>query len=181
MNSYQYQYVIKKLNQNFILDVEKTISEYSTYSKATTETNDDFARKSKVCFLKDSLEIYNPIWELVDDANSECFWNFDLDIIEPIQNTLYEVGDYYNWHIDESNWTPSKRENSGMRKISFTMLLNDNFDGGNFEMILEKKITIPMSKGDIIFFHSDTPHRVTEVTSGFRKSLVGWVQGPGFR
>lgn len=190
MNSYQHQFIISKLNQQFFSSIEKTISRYSTYRDSTTEYFDgkeyssntnDSERKSKVCFLEDSLDIYDHIWEMVDGANSRCFWNFDLDLIEPLQNTLYEVGDYYGWHTDESNWTPSKRSCGRIRKVSFTLLLNDDFNGGDFEMITDRKTVVPLQKGDMIFFHSDIPHRVTEVTSGFRKSLVGWIQGPAFK
>jgi PKHD-type hydroxylase len=38
-----------------------------------------------------------------------------------------------------------------------------------------------MKKGTVIAFPSFIPHRVTELTSGVRKSLVGWIEGPKFR
>jgi PKHD-type hydroxylase len=49
------------------------------------------------------------------------------------------------------------------------------------EFILNRKITVPLKKGEIVFFHSDIPHQVDKVTKGNRKSLVGWIQGPAFR
>ena len=118
---------------------------------------------------------------LVRFANTKAEWNFDIDFIEPLQNTLYEKGDFYDWHIDESNWSPGKRQNGRVRKISFTILLNDEFEGGEFEIFTNEKHVVELKKKDIILFHADTPHRVREVTSGVRKSLVGWTQGPAYK
>ena len=36
-------------------------------------------------------------------------------------------------------------------------------------------------KGSILIFPSFVEHRVTPVTKGVRKSLVGWYEGPKFR
>lgn len=182
MNSYKHQFLINKMDKSLFSKIEERLSNYSTYENSKTENPDgeDPTRKSKVCFLDDS-EIYDILWKFIDEVNSYAFWNFDLDKIEPLQNTLYEVGDYYDLHIDESQWTPSKREDGRIRKVSFTLLLNDDFEGGDFQMITDRKIILPLEKGDIIFFHSDIPHGVSEVTSGCRKSLVGWIQGPAFK
>ena len=94
---------------------------------------------------------------------------------------MYDKGDFYDWHIDESNWSPGKRQNGRVRKISFTVLLNDEFEGGEFEIFTNEKHIVELKKKDIILFHADTPHRVREVTSGVRKSLVGWTQGPAYK
>jgi len=120
---------------------------------------DDPTRKSKGCFVDDE-DIYNIIWELADQVNCHSFWNFEIDKIESPQ------GAFYDWHIDESQWTPFKRDESRIRKISFTLLLNEDFDGGEFKILTDREMLIPMRKGDIIFFHSDMPHKVTKVRSG---------------
>jgi PKHD-type hydroxylase len=70
---------------------------------------------------------------------------------------------------------------SNIRKISFIILLNDDFEGGELEFQFDEKRLIDFKKGDIIVFQSDIPHRVRPVTSGKRRSLVGWVQGPAYK
>lgn len=182
MNSYKHQFLINKMDKGLFSKIEERLLNYCDYEQSKTENpdNNDSSRKSKVCFLDDP-EIYDILWKFIDEVNEYAFWNFEVDKIEPLQNTLYEVGDYYQLHIDESEWTPTKRECGRIRKISFTLLLNDDFEGGEFEMITDRRIVLPLEKGDIIFFHSDIPHGVLEVTSGFRKSLVGWIQGPAFK
>tara|TARA_R100000278_G_C5466740_1_gene162949 strand:+ start:312 stop:869 length:558 start_codon:yes stop_codon:yes gene_type:complete len=141
---------------------------------------DEVNRQSKSRFIDDE-RLYGLMDGMVRFANEKCEWNYDIDFIEPIQDTLYEVGGYYDWHIDESNWFQGKRQSNRIRKISFTVLLNDDFEGGEFELFADEKKVIPMKKKDVIMFMGDTPHRVREVTSGCRKSLVGWVQGPPYK
>jgi len=74
-----------------------------------------------------------------------------------------------------------------VRKISFTILLNDEFEGGEFELEAgspanpERIHTVDLKKGDAILFPSYTWHRVQPVTKGTRHSLVGWVRGPQWR
>ena len=43
------------------------------------------------------------------------------------------------------------------------------------------RFLVPKSRGTVIVFDSRTPHRVTPVESGIRKSLVGWVVGKRWR
>jgi PKHD-type hydroxylase len=40
---------------------------------------------------------------------------------------------------------------------------------------------VPKKKGLLVCFDSRARHRVNKVTSGRRKSLVGWVVGPRWR
>ena len=72
-----------------------------------------------------------------------------------------------------------------VRKLSFTLCLNEDYEGGEFSFciphpIAEKtkieKIEKP-KKGTMIVFPSYTWHKVGRVTSGVRKTLVGWVVG----
>ena len=70
-----------------------------------------------------------------------------------------------------------------VRKISMSIILNDNFEGGAFEFASygkeECNITpIEAKAGDIIFFTSGMEHRVAPVTKGVRYSLVNWFVGP---
>ena len=106
---------------------------------------------------------------------------FRCQLHRTISINKYDVGDFYNWHIDESDWTPGKRQGNKIRKISCTILLNDDFEGGEFEIQTTEKKVIELKKKDIIIFQSDTPHRVRPVTSGVRHSLVGWIQGPAYK
>jgi PKHD-type hydroxylase len=67
-----------------------------------------------------------------------------------------------------------------MRKLSLVLLLNDEFEGGDFELLWPGN-KIPLKKGRVILFPSILMHRVKPVTKGTRKSLVAWMQGPNFK
>ena len=44
----------------------------------------------------------------------------------------------------------------------------------------QKEEKAPKKRGQMVIFPSETIHRVTPVTKGIRKSIVGWVIGPPF-
>ncbi len=138
-------------------------------------------------------------------ANRENFL-YDLTNIdgESLQYTVYGEGEYYGWHNDAglaSYYKPVSGGNRGhgeaqfqdfvnencekVRKLSFSLLLSDpdTYEGGNLQLMAEdgKSYIAPRQRGTIILFDSRTQHRVQKVTSGVRKSLVGWTVGPRFR
>ena len=127
------------------------------------------------------------------EANKRSGWNLDISAAEPMQITRYKKGGFYKWHIDgfsDSLSAYDKPENSFMhgkvRKISLTLVLNNDFEGGDLEFSSGSKgeceITpIKANAGDMIFFTSGMEHRVTPVTKGVRYSLVNWFVGPPIR
>jgi|694.fasta_scaffold125863_5 PKHD-type hydroxylase len=144
-------------------------------------------RKSKISWIKDE-KLKHLMFKYIKYENINLGWNWDLDFIEPLQYTIYDKDDYYNYHTDEGGWHYNKEK---MRKISFTLTLNDNYEGGEFE--LEnlffydekyqfkkeiKKYVLP--ENTLLIFHSDLIHKVCPIIKGRRESLVGWISGPPF-
>lgn len=80
----------------------------------------------------------------------------------------YEIGDHYTYHVDDGNLNP--------RKVSISLVLNDNFEGGEFSFFHGKKI-YNLNKGDGIMFPSSFmyPHAVLPIKSGVRYSIVTWL------
>ena len=67
------------------------------------------------------------------------------------------------------------------RKLSYSILVNSEkeFEGGDLQLMAgPEEITIPLTQNQIVFFPSYILHRVTPVTKGIRKAVVGWVRGP---
>jgi len=152
---------------------------------AKIQDGDQLNRKSKVSWLeKDNLE--KAITLVVNEANEKSGWNFLLSEFEPLQFTVYNPRDHYDWHIDSHN---KPYENGYVRKLSFTICLNDDYTGGDFEIGVPhptsyknksfrfKKV---FKKGTIIVFPSFLWHKVHPVISGTRKVLVGWIVGKPF-
>ena len=126
-------------------------------------------------------------------------WNFQYDIdsfdADSIEYLEYGPGQHYTWHTDMiypiktqevphmGMMQPTREEK--VRKISFTLLLNDEYEGGEIQFYFpasrNKAITLPKEKGLLILFDSRVVHRVRPVKKGIRKSMVGWVVGPRWR
>ena len=148
-------------------------------------------RKSYITWYDDK-ELSTKIFDIIKDINIKTKWNFNLTEVEPLQYTIYNLRNFYDWHID-SHTKPYK--NGLIRKLSFTICLNDNelennnYTGGDFEICLPHpyhnknkyfRFRKVFKQGTIIVFPSHIWHKVHPITSGTRKVLVGWVVGKSF-
>lgn len=119
----------------------------------------------------------------VISALNERFYNYNLNGYADFQYTTYDAAEQgrYDWHMD---MTHGKNFQVPSRKLSVVMPLNDDFEGGEFQINTsgeDKAETLPMRKGRVIVFPSYIMHRVTPVTKGIRRSIVVWVVGPKFQ
>jgi len=112
-------------------------------------------------------------------ANRENF-GFTLNNFSEFQYTEYNETEkgFYDWHQDVQ-WL---KDTESQRKVSVTVQLSDDdYEGGEFEF--HKDIPQPSnirSRGTVIVFPSFFYHRVTPVTKGVRKAIVGWYEGNCF-
>ena len=174
----------------FSNDELKLIIEYCENKKLEEGkiADKDFVKKqrvSKINFTKPDEEnrwIFEKLNALVNMVNQK-FYNFDLIGYDYFQFSTYNSKEngHYDWHIDSYIGGENKNINGLHRKLSMTLLLNDDFEGGDFEMNLASPEKIEIKKGRAIFFPSYFLHRVTPVTKGIRKSLVIWVEGPRWK
>ena len=127
-------------------------------------------------------------------ANERAGWNFDIKSVEAMQITRYRPNGFYGWHMDghsdclsSYNNPDDKLMNGYVRKLSMTILLNDNYRGGEFQFDAVKGGEVVVSTpdfknaGSIIVFPSWMEHQVAPVTKGTRYSLVAWFLGPPFK
>jgi PKHD-type hydroxylase len=151
--------------------------------------NEEDIKKHRVSNVKfhnrnpDTEWIFNRLNVIIQSIN-EQFYGFDLNGYNSFQYTTYqaEKDGRYDWHTDMEFGT-SLSNDLEPRKLSMTLLLNDDFEGGEFQIKKGKEEdaeTIPVPKGRAIFFPSFMIHRVKPVTKGIRRSLVVWVIGPKF-
>ena len=176
------------LNSIIKLGEEKQISNAEVFDGDKSEKT----RKTKVSWIKeDEISVSpfsyeeqagtTPLNDIISRANKTAGWNFQLHGFEPFQYSIYEKDDHYDWHIDSH----AKPYDDGLiRKLSFTLCLNNEFEGGDFSICDPHPIsnktnieTFKLKKGEMIIFPSHTWHKVDKITEGTRKSLVGWVVG----
>ena len=136
--------------------------------------------------------LYDIVFPYMHEANQEAGWRYDIKAAESAQITRYKKGGFYNFHRDGNGDHLSAYNNPKntfmhgyVRKLSMSVILNDNFEGGAFQFASYAKegcaITpIEASGGSVIIFPSSIEHRVAPVTKGTRYSVVTWFVGPPF-
>lgn len=153
-------------------------------------------RDSKTQWIPETHWITGLCCHYVALANQRNF-RYDLDAgfehAGHLQYTSYEPGEYYHWHVDgdlANCLDPLKSSHEDLsteksRKLSFVLQLSspEDYTGGEMQIQYSDRNTsfMPKARGTIIVFDSRCLHRVKKVTSGRRKSLVGWVSGPRWK
>ena len=152
---------------------------------------DSKVRISDVAWTNDQW-VYDTIWPFMMKANQDAGWGYNIKAAESAQVTRYRKGGFYNFHKDGNGDHLSAYHNpqnafmhGHVRKLSMTVALNDNFEGGAFEFASYAKqecsiVPVEMQAGAVIVFPSWMEHRVATVTKGIRYSLVTWFVGPPF-
>ena len=185
---------IKRLARNNWEESGVDTSKGTTDEERKTGRKGDYKPDSKTrisdVFWTTEQWIYDLTFPYMAEANKKSGWNLDIRAAESMQITRYRKGGFYNFHKDgqadhlSAYDMPNNPFMHGhVRKISMSIILNDNFEGGAFEFASYAKeecnITpIEAKAGDIIFFTSGMEHRVAPVTKGIRYSLVNWFVGP---
>jgi len=169
---------------------KKIIDVVKDWEKGNVETPEGKAggeyniRKSAIFWSYDQW-IVDYIWEYMEAYNEITGLRYDISGVESIQITKYEKGDYYDFHFD-GRGSHKNVVNEKVRKISMTIQLNEDYEGGEFqvawcdkgELVTE---TLEKAKGTLILFPSILEHCITPVTSGTRYSLVAWFIGEPFK
>jgi PKHD-type hydroxylase len=140
----------------------------------------DDLRKSQVMWIRPGENdwIYEKLAQACIQTNASKYKFEILGFQTELQLANYEGNGFFEWHMDFGAGDISNR------KLSITVQLSDpsEYEGGELQfMINQNIITAPKEKGTAIIFPSFALHRVTPVTKGSRKSIVGWIAGPPYK
>ncbi len=136
-------------------------------------------RRSSVGWLEpqdDTVWIYEKLATTFRAVNQ--WYRYELvGFVEPLQFTVYDVGDEFGWHLDTGPGQASTR------KLSISVQLTDGreYEGGTLEFCATDPLGYSRDVGTSIVFPSFLPHRVRKLTRGVRRVLVAWMHGPAFR
>jgi Rps23 Pro-64 3,4-dihydroxylase Tpa1-like proline 4-hydroxylase len=176
-----------KIPDSIVTEIEKCVRDFpledAKIGNQIKSTENKNIRKNKVSFFPGTSWVASFCYYYIKRSNAE---NFQYDLSEfysgdCLQYTVYEEGEYYNWHVDSVG-----PENGFTRKLSFSLQLSneDEYDGGELQIMDtfgNSTYFAPKERGTIIIFDSRVKHRVRKIKRGTRKSIVGWVMGPKFR
>ena len=174
------------------VDTSKEVTDEERKTGVKGDFNvDPKTRISDVAWINEQW-LYDIIWPYMEQANDEAGWKYDIKAAESAQITRYKKGGFYNFHRDGRGDHLSAYKNptnaflhGHVRKLSMSVMLNDNFDGGAFEFASYSKekctvTPIEAEAGSVIVFPSSMEHRVAPITKGIRYSVVCWFLGPPF-
>ena len=156
-----------------IIDVGKNqkLEEANIGGQSNTSNN---IRSTKISWIMDKT-ILLTLKDKMLEINKSKNWNYDVTDMFPFQYSVYHENDHYDWHVDTGSAYLKQKE----RKISFSLILNDKYEGGELEFKnSDENIALDLNKGDMVTFPSFLEHRVKPVLNGTRISLVGWMLGP---
>lgn len=165
--------VFSRSDCNAIIDLAKVIPPEEAITASTKEKRVSDIRW--IHWQQGVNSIFEKIAQLVLEANQKT-WNFHLSSIwEPLQLTYYtaDKGGHYDWHMDYADVPVNEN-----RKLSLTIVLNGDFEGGELEFWDTPKCELEI--GSMVVFPSYLLHRVKPITNGERWSLVSWISGPSY-
>ena len=160
-----------------IINVAGETQQASTFNDGGSDV-----RTSRVSWLTGQPWVLDMLHHYADLANQAAFYT-SLYKKADIQFTEYHAseGGHYSWHHD-IDWN---RDDGLDRKLSITVQLSDpsEYEGGDFSFseVPNPDAGLAKAKGTILVFPSYLSHAVSPVTSGVRKSLVAWFEGPSWR
>lgn len=167
----------EECNQIIALGLSKPLSGATIFSSSNVYEVEQSFRNTQICWLSDSY-IKNVAMDYIMRANRAVF-NFDVNYLPDLQFGEYSPGSFYEYHHD-IDWKSTSMYD---RKLSICIQLSDpeEYEGGEFQFKTLESPTGYKTKGSILVFPSYNEHQITEITSGTRYSLVGWMEGPRWR
>jgi len=178
------KYVKYELND----DQLKLIEHHNNDDDQSTNL-DNFSSRSK---LLDDPKLFQTIWDIGSEFNrleEKGGWKLDIKGLEPIELVNSSSQDFSSeWMLDNSrvdnfNVIPPDM----VRKISAFIFLNDEYDGGEFDIELNgpsheiRYKTLNKTKGSLILFQSDFWYRIRPIKSGNLKYLRTSFIGPSYK
>ena len=150
-----------------------------TFAEEMIQDSPVMARAKKTIFIPTGFKKrYNSI---VKEAQEK----YNVTIFDPITYEKFIYSNYTTGNYIRSHNDLRELEADGARKLTIVALLNNDFAGGEFRMMIPEQfnsgmIPIELEAGDVIIFPSYVPHEVCDITDGSRITLTTWVQGPNW-
>jgi predicted 2-oxoglutarate/Fe(II)-dependent dioxygenase YbiX len=151
--------------------IQETNQQHERWEIAQTTSGVDDRRLCKNWDVQNTDPIDGIIFEYVNAALNEylrSFPYFRFSTDHGYQVLKYETGGQYDWHTDQSA--------KFNREVTIIIGLNDDYEGGRLCYLTDDQ-SIKLAGGSVAIFPSNFmfPHRITEVTSGTRYSIVSWA------
>jgi len=152
---------------------ENKSTELSKKYLGGNQTQDDMDNTKQELFEVEDKVLINNVWSLFKTTN-DIYYKFKIDQLWG--NTLlvrkYNLGSFTGPHSDFA----TGREIDTLLKLTCIVYLNDDYTGGETEIMTQK---IPPKTGRAVIFPSFALHRSMEHDNN-RYMLIGWAIGDTF-
>lgn len=180
----------EELDQIEFLSKTKPLNKATTVSTQDGSVVDDnpirISNNSFHGYTEENSWFFEKLNAAIESINNSVY-GFELYGYKDYQYAEYDgsVAGKYGVHMDLIMTDAKPADLLDTRKLSMSLLLSEpgkDFVGGDF-LIHEggSPTSIRMNRGALVFFPSFMLHEVAPVTSGLRKSIVVWVEGPKFK
>ena len=166
--------------------IENNYSGYEARELGAHDKDDNYIKQISTVKLIEYKKLKPFLSNFIDNAFNIANLEFGYTTFTPYDgaNLLYNTyqskdKDHYNWHIDDSD--------QPLYDTKLTLLMNlstESYKGGEFQTFGNNGASSHPDfdkPGSAIMFKSYMPHRVLPVTSGTRKSLSMFINGPKFQ
>lgn len=166
---------VGKINRCLTRDIDNSLSDNPSDSADKTAVTNIVQWRQAKAYLSE-------IHEYLHQVNRDVF-GFELYRFTDYNTVNYN--EYNSMLLGEYGWHNDFVLTERIYDYKLTCVVNiseEPYEGGDFELFLNGAQTATeFTSGSMIIFPSWTQHRVTPVTSGIRKTLSFWTQGPKFR
>ena len=142
-----------------------------------SEVEEKEIRDATIYYIDEKqTRLYQILNKIAFSANK--YFKYDIKGIEKAQIIHYKApSNGYDYHLDIG-----PEGTAATRKISMSLLLNEEYEGGEICFRSSEKESCTRPKiGEVVLFSSFLSHRVKPVTQGDRYVVVTWFTGPPFR
>ena len=132
--------------------------------------------KNKSQSWEDSDRLYE---SLLIQYNSETMWLFDRlkSFFEDVtQIQMPNLNKDIHYHIfKKDNYFGLHSDDLTNRMYSMGVLLNDNFEGGDFILYDKNNLTLNKTIGNAYIFDVSIKHEITKIINGERYSIIWFI------
>ena len=181
-NIYQRNFIrLENVFDVSILNEIESIAKQHPPSNDNGDSNSQYRRNTLSLTPNSKISIPSTFLDNVQNSISYAnnIFNMDLNNIEIVYVEYEPQPSGFDWHLDIGPYPYN------LRKLSFSINVNhpDEYEGGDLEFqFVENNSNIPPKlQGGITIFPSFLPHRITPITKGIRKAIIGFIQGPPYK
>ena len=163
------------INKNFDLfskaDLDFLQNKVENFTLSESPNSDGDGSNKSNSYYRDMLDIHN------EPQLSQML----SKVVKYVKDTTEVIGDIKVNSVSINKVFEGSNTNDGMHKdmseLTFILYLNDNFDGGEFEYLDDKKqrVKIKPNTNLAIVSNNKLNHRVLPVTNGERYSLIMFI------